>query len=197
MDATRRATRDALDEEIISEVIEELERGGPLDDPRNLNLKHEPASVWKFGSVDAFARVEIKRVIDRLRSPLSVTLPKVLSHADIRQSQEHLRQALELLAGLPIVATIRDAYEQSLKLWRSPPERCTKAKYACADEAYYLIEMFHRDRPDGRRVATLADKGMFLRIAVHLYEALSDDSEADMRDVCRYVLEDRGVLKGR
>jgi hypothetical protein len=125
-------------------------------------------------------RGEIRRTIERLTIPWPVKLPNVQSHADLRQAVAGLKHTIGLLGGIAAVTEpLKERLQYLEKLFRTPPERCDVVKYSCAREARDLVVMFCRD-----------ESTSFLAIAELLHGAVTREPGADLRDACRYVLED-------
>jgi len=150
--------------EFIDAIVKEL-GGETIEDLRKL--------ANRTASLDRYVRAEVRREINRLRSPQPVLfdLPTV---ADIRKAQETLDRLLppSVVAGLQAI-------------WQEPPERSHELKYRCAPGAWYLMESFSRSE------RTSTQDGAFHVIAQLLYGAATGEHDVNITRVCDWILQKR------
>jgi hypothetical protein len=150
--------------EFINAIVKEL-GGEAIEDPRNL--------ANRTASLDRYVRAEVRREINRLRSPQPV-LFDLPTAADIRKAQETLDRLLPptVVAGLQAI-------------WQEPPERSNELKYRCASGAWYLMESF------SRRERTSTQDGPFHVITRLLYSAATGEHDVNIMRVCDWILQKR------
>ena len=146
---------------IVDDIVAQLKRGGLLAKPQDV-------------------RTEVQRAIKFLRDCHAGKLPShepLLSVSEYRELRRLLRKtghADNGLARLPL--------DDRKRNWAEPPRRATDAlKHRCADEAFFLMEMFSATAP------TLSDGGAYYEIAQKLYEAVTGKRDAKMERACRWI----------
>jgi hypothetical protein len=151
--------------EFIDAIIKEL-GGDAIEDPRKL--------ANRTASLDRYVRAEVRREINRLRSPQTV-LFDLPTAADIRKARETLDRLLPpaVVAGLQAI-------------WQEQPERSNELKYRCASGAWYLMESFSRSE------RTSAEDGPFRVITQLLYSATTGEHDVNIiMRVCDWILQKR------
>jgi hypothetical protein len=150
--------------EYIDAIIKEL-GGEAIEDPRKLSNR--------TASLDRYVRAEVRREINRLRSPQTV-LFDLPTAADIRKARETLDRLLPptVVAGLQAI-------------WQEQPERSNELKYRCASGAWYLMEGFSRSE------RTSTEDGPFGVITQLLYSATTGEHDINIIRVCDWILQKR------
>ena len=162
--------------DIVADIVEQLKKGGPL---RNPFERAYPTTA----PID-YVRIEVQRAIDRIqlrRDPTkSVRRPKVTA-ADYRKLGRLLRK------------TGHTAYAEQIgaseHVRQEPPPRANALKHYCADEAFFLMEMFSTKAP------TFSEGDPFRIIAEKLYEAVAGRKDADMERACDWILKERRKVR--
>jgi hypothetical protein len=154
--------------EFAKAIVEEL-GGTEINDSRVL--------AHRTGLLDRYVRAEVRREIDRLRSPQMV-LFDIPTMADIRKAQETLDRVLP-----PTVAAGLRA------IWREPPERSNELKYRCAAGAWYLMEAFSKKERTGTQ------DGPFHAITQLLYSAATGKHDVSIKRACDWILQNRREVR--
>jgi hypothetical protein len=165
-------------DEAIATIIECLKEG-VLNDPRGAEHRTPP--------LEDHVKTEVRRSIEGMRLDVPELPPEHASKVEAQAAALHAagkaqRAYVKALrkAGLTALAD-----HVAHTLWQEPPERADTLKYACAAEAFYLLEMFAKAPPTG------TEGGPFRMIAATLYEAATGESEPDMKRACAFVLDSR------
>lgn len=196
----------------VALIIEQLERGGPLKDPR------PPAADRSIPLAD-YVRREVLRSIDRiplrqtykppegyqLETGQWVPLPK-LSEADYQKAATLLRKAAEALRKVAhterhrlVIPEMESVAREIGAVRQVPPVRANKLKYLCAGEAYDLMTFFSVRKGPKRNFwdwqPADTEDGPFRKITEAIYKAVTgkspDDNDSSMERACTLVCRDR------
>jgi hypothetical protein len=158
-------------DDLINRIVKELQRNGPLNDPRAL--------AGRSILLPDYLRSEVRRTINNLLQPLGLVPPLTADTA--RQLAElHLRRGEKTKAMM---------YAHHAQ--RGVPDGGDRLKLRCAEEAYHLMEWF--SPPDLK--PTLGADGPYFMITGLLYEAATgiptDDLDTAMKRSCTRWLKYR------
>lgn len=160
------------DQRLVNEIVDELKKGGPLKNPfKRAYSAMEPPD---------YVTTEVQRSLGRvrLRDKPPFFVPKIAaSAADYRKLGRLLRKM-----GLTTWAEQLGASDHVVQ---EPPPRANALKHYCADEAFFLMEMFSASAP------TFSTGGPFQIIAQKLYEAVTGRANVDLERACDWVLRER------
>jgi len=154
--------------EFIKAIVEDL-GGTEINDSRVLAHRTRP--------LDRHVRAEVRREIDRLRSP-QLVLFDMPTTADIRKAQETVDRVLP-----PTVAAGLRA------IWREAPERSNELKYRCSAGAWYLMEAFSKKERTGTQ------DGPFHVITQLLYSAATGKHDVNVSRACDWILQKRREMR--
>lgn len=137
-------------DDLVNRIVEQLNRNGPLNDPRHLEAQAAP--------LEDYCKEEVRKSIKRL--PLGL---------DLRVTTGQARQLSRLLRNHdPGRSLMYTRHAQ-----RGAPDRGDPLKLRCAEEAYFLADMFSPEPPTG------TEGGPYLMIAALLLEAATGEREGD------------------
>jgi hypothetical protein len=160
----------ARDQRVAAVIVDELEKGGALNDPRHYS---RPIPLSEH------VRNEVRRSLARvrmLRAYKSATSDPTL--ADFRAAARGLRK-------VAFTDEQQTAIQQLEAVRQEPPERADALKYRCAAEMYFLMEGFSAKGPTG------SDGGPFQTGTGYIYEAVTGRASQDMKRACALVLRER------
>jgi len=155
-------------------LVEELRRGGRLNDPR--------AVKYRTSSLDEYMRSEVQRSIHRIRMlrrirrPLDRPMPTA---AELRRLGGALAEIAFTVAQAMAARELEAADSE-------PPELACALKYHCAEEACYLIGCFSSIPKEH---LNSLECGGFRVMTKTLYEAVTGDVDADLSRACDQVLK--------
>jgi hypothetical protein len=156
--------------EFVKAIVEEL-GGREINDSRVLAHRTRP--------LDRYIRAEVRREIDRLRSP-QLALFDMPTTADLRKAQETLDRMLP-----PTVAAGLRA------IWREPPDCSNELKYRCAAGAWCLMDSLSKKERTGTQ------DGPFHMITQLLYSATTGRHDVNVKRACDWILQRREVRADR
>jgi hypothetical protein len=207
-ETTRAAERKRSDAAIVADIIAQLGKGGPLNDPRarpedrlaplaELHIQDKRyfdalyAESAARESKREYVRREVQQSLNRVRLQLDpwpqgrpAAAPPIRTLADYRKAAKALRE-------VSFTEEQREAIRQLEAVEQEPPERSNALKHYCAAEAYFLMEMFSARAPTGY------EAGTFRTIAVLIYEAVSGEDRANLERACEAVLHSRRRFQHR
>jgi hypothetical protein len=185
MSARETARTGRSDATIVAEIVAQLKRGGPINDPR-AHADHDHTVP-----LADYLRCEVQRSLDRVRLQLDpwpqgrpAAAPPVRTLADYRKAAKALRE-------VAFTEEQREAARQLEAVEQEPPERSNAKKHYCAAEDYFIMEMFSAKAP------TNYETGTFRTIAALIYEAVSGEAGAYMERACETVLHSRRRFQHR
>jgi len=184
------------DQHLVASIIDELKRGGPLNEPRRHRSADSPALL-------DHVRNEVQRSIDRGRERPKLTLPTFYyvetQHPNgewvedqfvelPKRTSAGYRTLGRLLRKMGFVAIAEQIGASDAVMQEPPPHPHADAlKYYCAREMFNLLKWFSPTDPTGTA------NGPFRVGAARLYEAVTgvrdDDEDASMKRACDWVLK--------
>jgi hypothetical protein len=78
--------------------------------------------------------------------------------------------------------TIKAERDRLFNIWQEPPPGFEGLKYRCAAEAFQLVYWLTEGLPSGTH------DGVFFNVTSLIYEAITEDGEAELRRQCNAVL---------
>jgi hypothetical protein len=172
------------DAAIVADIIAQLERGGPINDPRA-----RPED--RLTPLGGHARREVQRSLDRVQLQLDPRPQGWPADAPPARTLAEYRKAAKALREVAFTEEQREAIRQLEAVEQEPPERSDALKHYCAAEAYFIMEMFSAKAPTGY------ETGTFRTIAVLIYEAVSGEDRANLERACETVLHSRRRFQHR
>lgn len=166
------------DASFVASIIEQLNKGGPLRDPRPPS--NDPQTDQN--PLAAYVASEVQRSVNRVRmlrtfKPRGKMLEMIEASptiADYRKAARLLRQASAALCKVALFDEQRlaipemERISQELdRVWRAPPAHANALKYLCSNEAFDLMTFFSAKPP------TNTKGGRFRTIAALLYQAVT------------------------
>jgi hypothetical protein len=130
--------------DIVEKIVEQLGRGGILNDPRPLAQRTTP--------LEDHVRAEVRRSWKRVLEPPELP-PDFVPSPEAQRAMEavHRTQRAYVKAlrqtGLPALAAGADRVENTL--WQEPPPRSNTRAYLWAAEVYDLMTWFSAKPPTG------------------------------------------------
>jgi hypothetical protein len=160
------------DKRLVADIVEQLERGGPFNDPR-------PRPEDRLTLLAEHIPSEVQRSIDRMCMLRTFRPPRWYP----KRTAADYRKLGRLLRKMGFTA-FAEQIGASDHVTQEPPPRADAVKYYCASEAFFLMEMF------SAKGATFTTGGPFQIIAQKLYEAVTG-KEVDLERACDWVLKQR------
>jgi hypothetical protein len=181
------------DQHLVASIIDELKRGGLLNEPRRHFSADSPALL-------DHVRNEVQRSIDRIRQRQTSVLPTFYyaetKHPDgewvedqfvelPKRTAADYRTLGRLLRKMGFTA-LAEQMGASEHVVQEPPPRADALNHCCADEAFFLMQMFSIKDSKGEA---------FRAIAEMLYEAVTGKEaiKFGMERACDWVLRERRV----
>jgi hypothetical protein len=185
---------------IVADIIRQLEKDGPLRDP--FEWRHREDMGDKYVADDYVAKYvarEVQRSIDRIKERLKYKpdkpLPPPAEWKKLGQQLRKMRMSVEVdqrenMNDPPRYVRLPDDFFDKVR--QEPPPRTKDAlPYICADEAFYLMEMFSAGQPTQYR------EGPFYTIARKLYEAASRKPARNIDRACDWIWNERHSVPRR
>jgi hypothetical protein len=196
------------DAAIVADIIAQLEKGGPLNDPRarpedrlaplaELHIQDKRyfdalyAEAAARESKREYVRREVQRSLNGVRLQLDPWPQGRPADAPPARTLADYRKAAKALREVAFTEEQREAIRQLEAVEQEPPERGNALKHYCAAEAYFIMEMFSAKAPTGYKAGT------FRTIAVLIYEAVSGEAQANLERACETVLHSRRRFQHR
>jgi hypothetical protein len=173
---SRQSAKPGRDADLVAWIVEELEKGGTLKDPRHPEDRRT--------SLADHVRYEVQRSLNSVRLLQTFKWP---DHVPPLPTAADYRKAAQALRKVAFTEAQRTAIRELEAVRVLPPERMNALKYQCAAEAFDLMTFFSAKPPTG------TERGPFRTIAVLLCEAVTGQrhDKIDMKRACGAVLRDR------
>jgi hypothetical protein len=150
------------DADLVASIVEELEKGGALKDPRHPEERRT--------SLAGHVRHEVQRSLNRMRLLQSYKWPDGAP----KVTEADVKKAVTVLRSIAWTEEQRAVLDQFDAVRQYPPEGVNALKYRCAAEAFDLMTFFSVKPPTG------TEAGPFRNIAALLFEAVTGQPHTDV-----------------
>jgi hypothetical protein len=170
------------DAELVAAIVDELGKGGAFHDPRHCENRADALAVHVSATVQR--SLELARFKwDEFKWPGPVP-PRLPTAAMLRRAAKAYRAAA-------FTDEMRAEADRLEAIEVLPPTNADALKWRCADEAYFLFEMFSAAAPTGSAGRP------FQTVAALIYEAVTGLGNDDMKRSTDFVLQRKRRFRHR
>ena len=159
---SRQSAKPGRDADLVASIVEELEKGGALKDPRHPEERRT--------SLADHVRDEVQRSLNRMWLLQSYKWPDCVP----KVTEADIKKAVTVLRSVAWTEGQRAVLDQFDAVRQYPPDGVNALKYRCAAEAFDLMTFFSAKPPTG------TEAGPFQNIAALLFEAMTGQPHTDV-----------------